>query len=140
MCVSFRGLRCARRDDYFCMIGRGSVLPFVSLRVYLQRAVLSVEMATACELPVSLDAACCLSLDHFFGALDNEGDAETVSQVVAAFAQQRVATVKRFASSPVRRGFCLLRPRRFGFWSGGGPKSRGGWVARGDERPRLRGN
>ena len=95
---------------------------------------------TALELPLSLDAACCLSLDHFFCALDNDGDAETVSQVVAAFAQQRVATVKRFASSPVRRWFCLYRRCRFGVLSGGGLGSRGGWVARGDERTRLRGN
>ena len=59
-------------------------------------------MAAALELPLSLDAAYCLSLEEFFCVLDSDGDAETGGQVVAAFAQQRVATVKRFASTPVR--------------------------------------
>ena len=140
VCGSLRGLHCARRKVTFVIIGRAPFCLTYLFSVCKPRAVLSVAMATPLELPLSLDAACCMSLDHFFCALDNDGDAETVSQVVAAFAQQRVATVKRFASTPVRHWFCPFRPCRFEFWSGGGPERRGGWAARGDERPRLRGN
>ena len=75
---------------------------------------------TALELPLSLDAAYCLSLEEFFCVIDSDGDAETVSQVVAAFAKQRVATVKRFSSTPVRGWFLLWVALLHCFFSGGG--------------------